>query len=46
VELMDLEQDDIHVSEYWLQLPSKAVLQAKLHKAIQEATLRLGIEDE
>jgi len=34
VELMDLEQDDIHVSEYWLQLPSKAVLQAKLDKAI------------
>jgi hypothetical protein len=32
--------------EYWLQRPSKEVLQAKLHKAIEEATLRLGIGDE
>jgi hypothetical protein len=28
------------------QRPSKEVLQAKLHKAIEEATLRLGIGDE
>jgi len=42
IELMELEQDAIHVSEYWLQLPPKEVLQAKLHKAIEEATLRLG----
>ncbi|HHT00442.1 MAG TPA: DUF1016 family protein, partial [Thiomicrospira sp.] len=46
VELMELEQGDIHVSEYWLQLPPKAVLQAKLHKAIKEARLRLGVGDE
>ena len=46
VELMELEQDAIHVSEYWLQLPPKEVLQAKLHKAIEEATLRLGVGDE
>jgi len=46
IELMELEQDDIHVSEYWLQLPPKEVLQAKLHKAIEEATLRLGVRDE
>lgn len=32
--------------EYWLQLPQKEVLQAKLHKAIEEATLRLEVGDE
>jgi hypothetical protein len=32
--------------EYWLQLPPKEVLQAKLHKAIEEAALRLGVGDE
>lgn len=46
IELMELEQDDIHVSEYWLQLPPKEVLQAKLHKAIEEARLRLEVGDE
>jgi predicted nuclease of restriction endonuclease-like (RecB) superfamily len=46
IELMELEQDAIHVSEYWLQLPPKAVLQAKLHKAIEEARLRLEVGDE
>ncbi len=44
IELMEL--DAIHVSEYWLQLPPKEVLQAKLHKAIEEATLRLEVGDE
>ena len=46
IELMELEQDDIHVSEYWLQLPPKEILQAKLHKAIEEAKLRLEVGDE
>ncbi|HFD12415.1 MAG TPA: DUF1016 domain-containing protein [Crenotrichaceae bacterium] len=46
IELMELEQDAIHVSEYWLQLPPKEVLQAKLHKAIEEAKLRLEVGDE
>jgi len=41
VELMDLEKDHIHVSEYWLQLPPKEVLQAKLHKAMTEAKAHL-----
>ena len=41
VELMDLEPDHIHVAEYWLQLPPKETLQAKLHKAMQEAKARL-----
>lgn len=31
VELMDLEPDHIHVAEYWLQLPPKEAMQAKLH---------------
>ncbi|MEL6780336.1 MAG: PDDEXK nuclease domain-containing protein [Cyanobacteria bacterium J06597_16] len=42
IELMDLEQDGIHVSEYWLQLPPKEVLQAKLHRAIAQAQARIG----
>ena len=46
IELLELEQDAIHVSEYWLHLPPKAVLQAKLHKAIEEATTRLEVGDE
>lgn len=46
IELMELEQDDIHISEYWLQLPPKEVLQEKLHRAIDEAKLRLGVRDE
>lgn len=41
VELMDLEQNHIHVAEYWLQLPPKEVLQSRLHKAMQEAQARL-----
>jgi predicted nuclease of restriction endonuclease-like (RecB) superfamily len=38
VELMDLESDNIHVSEYWLKLPPKGVLECKLHRAIEQAT--------
>jgi len=37
VELMDLEKDNIHVSEYWLELPPKEVLESKLSKAIENA---------
>jgi predicted nuclease of restriction endonuclease-like (RecB) superfamily len=43
VELMDLERDQIHVAEYWLQLPPREVLQAKLHKAMVEARVRLEL---
>jgi hypothetical protein len=46
VELMDLEQDNVHVAEYWLQLPPKDVLQAKLHKAMVEAKARLALRGE
>ena len=44
VELMDLEQDQIHVAEYWLQLPPREVLQAKLHRALVEARARLDFQ--
>lgn len=44
VELMDLEQDGIHVSEYWLQLPPKEVLRAKLQRAITHARVRMGYQ--
>jgi predicted nuclease of restriction endonuclease-like (RecB) superfamily len=42
VELMDLERDNIHVAEYWLQLPPKDVIQAKLRRAIEQAQARIG----
>lgn len=41
VELMDLEKDQIHVAEYWLQLPPQEVLREKLHRALVEARARL-----
>jgi hypothetical protein len=41
---MDLEPDKIHVAEYWLQLPPKEALQAKLHKAMVEARVRLELK--
>lgn len=43
VELMDLEPDNIHIAEYWLKLPPKELLQAKLHKAMVEARTRLEL---
>jgi predicted nuclease of restriction endonuclease-like (RecB) superfamily len=46
VELLDLEPEHIHVAEYWLQLPPKETLQAKLHKAMTEARARLEFQRE
>ncbi len=43
IELMDLEAEQIHVSEYWLTLPPKEVLQAKLQKAMFEARTRFEL---
>ncbi|TQC96257.1 DUF1016 domain-containing protein [Moraxellaceae bacterium AER2_44_116] len=40
VELMDLDKDHIHVSEYWLKLPPRELLEAKLHHALIEAQMR------
>ena len=37
IELMGLDRGNIRVSEYWLNLPSKEVLEEKLHKAIENA---------
>ncbi|MBL6985772.1 MAG: hypothetical protein ISR72_01805 [Methylobacter sp.] len=44
--LMDLEPDNIHIGEYWLKLPPKKVLQAKLHRAMHEAKMRLEFQYE
>ena len=41
VELMDLERDNIHVSEYWLELPPKEILERKLHRAIENASIKI-----
>ena len=41
IELLELSQAGIHVAEYLTALPSKKVLQEKLHKAIRRARQRL-----
>ncbi|PKN45116.1 MAG: cytoplasmic protein [Deltaproteobacteria bacterium HGW-Deltaproteobacteria-17] len=41
VELLDLEKDHIHIAEYWLELPPREVLQARLHEAMVSARVRL-----
>jgi predicted nuclease of restriction endonuclease-like (RecB) superfamily len=45
VELMDLEKDNIHISEYWLKLPSKEILQQKLHNAIENAKSKIEAKE-
>lgn len=42
IELLELGRSGIHVAEYLTVLPSKKVLQEKLHKAIEHARLRLN----
>jgi predicted nuclease of restriction endonuclease-like (RecB) superfamily len=37
IEIMELEKDNIHVSEYWLKLPPKNILMKKLHQSIKNA---------
>ena len=41
IELLELGGSGIHVAEYLVELPSKDLLQAKLHKAITQARKRL-----
>ena len=41
VELMNLNKDNIMVAEYWTELPSKEVLEQKLHNALIEIRTRL-----
>ena len=38
---MDLGKNNIHVSEYWLNLPPKEILRDKLHKAVEYARERI-----
>jgi len=48
IELLELHRSGIHVAEYLTELPSKKVLQEKLHKAIEHARKRFetdSIED-
>jgi predicted nuclease of restriction endonuclease-like (RecB) superfamily len=42
IELLELDASGIHVAEYLTELPSKAVLQKKLHEAIAHSRERLG----
>lgn len=41
IELLELDRSGIHVAEYLTELPSKKLLQEKLHKAIKHARQRL-----
>jgi len=45
IELLELDRSGIHVAEYLTVLPSKEILQAKLHKAIEHAKRRLKKEE-
>lgn len=44
VELLELDRSGIHVAEYLTELPSKEVLQEKLHSAIKRARKRLATD--
>lgn len=46
IELLELDRSGIHVAEYLTELPSKKVLQEKLHNAIKRARKRLEIQSE
>jgi len=41
IELLELDKGDIRVAQYLTSLPSKEVLEAKLHLAIQRAKIQL-----
>lgn len=41
IELLGLDKGNIRVSEYWLNLPPREILEEKLHKAIENATKKL-----
>jgi predicted nuclease of restriction endonuclease-like (RecB) superfamily len=45
IELLELGRSGIHVAEYLTELPSKKILQEKLHKAIEHARHRFEIQD-
>lgn len=41
IELLEMHKDGIMVAEYWTELPSKEILEAKLHEALIEARERI-----
>ena len=43
VELLDLKQSDIHIAEYTTVLPSKEVLEQRLHLAVERAKQRFTV---
>lgn len=43
VELLDLKQSDIHIAEYTTVLPSKEVLEQRLHLAVERARERFTV---
>lgn len=45
IELLQLEQSNIRVADYLTQLPTREVLQAKLHQSIELAKAKLNIGD-
>ncbi len=44
VELLDLKQSDIHIAEYTTVLPSKEVLEQRLHLAVERAKQRFTVQ--
>lgn len=44
VELLNMQRDNIMVAEYWTQLPSKQLLEHKLHTALIEVRERLAAQ--
>ena len=46
IELLGLDNGNIRVSEYWLNLPPRELLEEKLHKAIENARRSGVIEGE
>lgn len=44
VTLLDLEKDNIHISEYWLELPPKEILEKKLSIAIKKINLNCKVK--
>ncbi|NOQ25735.1 MAG: DUF1016 family protein [Bacteroidales bacterium] len=41
VELLEMQKDGIMVAEYWTELPSKEILEAKLHEVLIQARERI-----
>ncbi len=46
IELLELNQSEIHVDQYLNQMPPKAVLEEKLHLAIENARILLEQRNE